>query len=111
RENVVEGVRVRDRAVVAPVVDDWGEEGEREDQRPLVVEAVDGGVVRGSEPDEEVLGLCGQEPGQELLEARVRVLRLAAAAGVEIRELDRVHVHGSGNCRAIRASSPRYSHK
>jgi hypothetical protein len=52
RENVVEGVRGRDRAVVGGVVHDRREEVEREDQRPLVVEPVDGGVVGRSEPDE-----------------------------------------------------------
>jgi hypothetical protein len=64
REDVVEGVRRRDRAVVARVVHDRREEVEREDQGTLVVEAVDGGVVGRREPDEQVLGLGGHEAGE-----------------------------------------------
>src|ERR687888_1772976 len=45
REDVVERVRGRDCPVVGGVVDDGREEVEREDQRALVVEPVDGRVV------------------------------------------------------------------
>ena len=49
---------------------------------------VDGRVVRGLEPDEEVLRVGGYEPREQLLEPRGRVFRRAAAARGEIGELD-----------------------
>ena len=79
-ENVVECVGRCDRAVVAGVVDDRREEVEREDERALVVQAVDGRIVRRREPDEEVLRLDGHEAREQLLEARSRVLGGAASA-------------------------------
>ena len=88
RENVVERVRGRDRSVVAGVVDDGREEVEREDDRALVVEAVDGGVVRSSETDQQVLGFDRNEALEQLLEAGGRILRSAAPAGGEIGQLD-----------------------
>ena len=78
REDVVEGVRGRDRAERVRVVDDRREEVDREDERAVVVEPVDGGVVGGVEPDQEVSGVRRDEPGEELLEPRRRVLRGAA---------------------------------
>ena len=75
-------------AVVGRVVDDRREEVEREDQRALVVELVDGRVVGGRQPDEQVLGLDRHEAGQQLLQAGRRVLRGAASAGGEVGELD-----------------------
>ena len=86
REHVVQRVRRGDRAVVAGVVDDRREEVEREDDRALVVDAIDGGVVRRREPDEQVLRLDGHEALEQLLETRSRVLRRAPAARGEIRE-------------------------
>ena len=80
REDVVQRIRRGDRAVVGRVVDDRREEVDGEDDRPLVVELVDGGVVRGRKPDEKVLGLDRHEAAQQLLELRRRVLRGAAAA-------------------------------
>ena len=62
------------------VVDERREEVEREDERALVVEPVDGGVVGRIEADEEVLRLRRDEALQQLLEPRRRVLRRAAAA-------------------------------
>ena len=87
REDVVERVRRGDRAEVVRVVDDRREEVDREDERPLVVEPVDRGVVGRVEPDEQVLGLGRHEAAQQLLEPRGRVLRGAAACGREIGEL------------------------
>src|SRR4029079_645267 len=63
-------------------------EVEREDECSLVVEAIDGGVVGGCQPDEQVLRLDRDEPGQQLLEPRSRILRRATAARREIGELD-----------------------
>jgi hypothetical protein len=63
RKDIVERVGRGDRAVVAGVVDDGREEVEREDERALVVEAIHRGVVRGREPDEQVLRLDGDEAG------------------------------------------------
>ena len=80
REDVVERVRRGDPAEERRIVDERREEVEREDERALVVELVDGGVVRGREPDEQVLGLGRDEAAQQLLEPRGRVLRRAAAA-------------------------------
>ena len=99
REDVVERVRGGDRTVVAGVIDDRREEVEREDQRTLVVEPVDRGVVRRRKPDEQVLRLDGHEPGQELLEARRRVLRGAAAARGEICQFHAsgLDVHGESS--------------
>ena len=103
REDVVERVRRRDRAVVARVVHDRREEVEREDQRPLVVEPVDGRVVGRREPDEQVLGLGRDEAGEQLLEARGRVLGGAASAGGEVGELDGagVQVHGGVSLKSV----------
>ena len=53
----------------ARVVDERREEVEREDERGLVVEPVDGGVVGRREPDQQILRLGGHEPGEELLQA------------------------------------------
>ena len=88
REDVVQGVRRGDRPEVRRVVDERREEVEREDERGLVVEPVDRGVVGRREPDQQVLGLGGHEPGEELLQARGRVLGRAAAGGDELGELD-----------------------
>jgi hypothetical protein len=87
-EDVVERVRRRDRTVVVGLVDDRGEEVEREDDRALVVDAVDRRVVRGREADEQVLGLQGDEALQQRLEPSSRVLRRTAAAGGQVGELD-----------------------
>ena len=93
REHVVQRVRGGDRAVVARVVDDRREEVEGEDQRTLVVEPVDGCVVRRGETDKEVLLLHGKEAPQQLLEASGRILRGAASAGCEVGQL---HTAGLG---------------
>ena len=53
----------------------------------LVVEPVDGGVVRRREPDEQILRLDGHEAGQQLLEPGGRVLGRAAAGGDELGQL------------------------
>ena len=87
REHVVECVRRGDRAVVGRVVDDGREEVEREDQRALVVEPVDGGVVRGRESDEQVLGRNRNEALEQFLQPCRGVLRGAAAAARQVREL------------------------
>ena len=62
------------------------EEVGREDERALVVELVDGGVVGRVEPDEEVLRRRRREAGEELLEPGRRVLRRAPASGLEAGE-------------------------
>ena len=87
-EDVVQGVGRRDRSVVAGVVDHRREEIEREDQRALVVEAVNRRVVCGREPDQQVLGFRRDEARQELLEPRGRVLGGTASARGEIGQLD-----------------------
>ena len=87
-EDVVERVRCRDGAIVGGVVDDGREEVEREDQRALVVDAVYRRVVRGGEPDEEVLRLDRNEALEQLLEPGGRVLGGAAPARREIGQLD-----------------------
>ena len=96
-EDIVEGIRGGDRPVIAGIVDDRREEIECEDERPLVVEAVDGGIVRRGEPDEQVLGLGRDEAGEQLLQASCRVLGGASATRGEIGELDGSDgdVHGS----------------
>ena len=83
-EDVVQGVRRRDRAEIVGIVDERRKEVDGEDERSLVVQPVDGRVVGRREPDEEVLGLGGQESGQQLLESRGRILRRAAAGDGEI---------------------------
>ena len=88
-EDVVERVRRGDRAERARVVDQRREEVDREDDRPIVVEPVDRRVVRGVEPDEEVLRLGGDEPGEQRLEPRGCVLRGASA-----RPRERGELHG-----------------
>ena len=55
REHVVERVRRRDAPEGPGVVDDRREEVDGEDERRLIVEAVDGGVVGRVEPDEQVV--------------------------------------------------------
>ena len=92
REDVVERVRRGDRAEGARVVDEWGEEVDREDDRPLVVQPVDRRVVGGIEADEEVFRIDGDEPGEDRLEPCCRVLRSAAASARERGELNRLHV-------------------
>ena len=90
-EDVVQGVRGGDRTEVAGVVDDGREEVEREDEGTLVVEAVDGGIVRGGEADEQVLGLDGDEAAKQLLEPRGRVLRGAAAGACQVGQPNGLH--------------------
>jgi hypothetical protein len=87
REHVVEGVRRCDRPEVTRVIDKRWEKVEREDERRAVVEPVDGSVVGRGEPDEQILRLCGDEPGEQLLEAGGGVLGRAAARGHELGEL------------------------
>ena len=93
REHVVERVRRSDRAVVARIVDHRREEVEREDQGALVVEPVNSRIVRGREPDEQILRFDRDEAREQFLEARSRVLRGAAATRGEICEL---HASGLG---------------
>ena len=90
-EDVVERVRRRDPAEERRVVDERREEVDREDERALVVEAIDGGVVRRVEADEEVFGLRRDEALEQLLEPRRGVLRRAAAADREARQARRLH--------------------
>ena len=90
-EDVVERVRRRDPSEERRVVDERREEVDREDERALVVEPVDGRVVRRIEADEEVLRLRGDEALQQLLEPRRGVLRRAAAADGEAREARSFH--------------------
>ena len=89
REDVVERVRRRDRAEERRVVDERREEVDGEDERALVVEPVDGGVVGRVEADEQILRLRRDEALEQLLEPRRRVLRGAAAADREAREARR----------------------
>ncbi len=95
REDVVEGVRRRDGAVVVRVVDERREEVHREDESAVVVQAVHGRVVGRIEPDQQVLGLDRDEPAEELVEPRRRVLRSAAAADRELRQPRGGDLHAS----------------
>ena len=104
REHVVERVRRRDRPEDMRVVDERREEVEREDERGLVVEPVDGGVVSRGKADQQVLGLGGDEPGEELLQPRSRVLGRAAAARDELGQLD-CHVGRVGQTTARTAAA------
>ena len=72
REDVVQRVRRGDRAERARIVDERREEVDREDDRALVVEPVDRGVVGGIEADEQILGVGRDEPGEERLEPSPR---------------------------------------
>ena len=65
REHVIQRVGGRDRAERAWVIDQGREEVDREDDRALVVEAVDGRVVSRVEADEEILRLRRDETGQQ----------------------------------------------
>ena len=69
REHVVQRIRGGDRSEVVRVVDDRREEVDREDERTLVVELVHRRVIRGVEPDEQVLRLGGDEPAQQFFKA------------------------------------------
>ena len=90
-EHVVQRIRRRDRSERARIVDERREEVDGEDDRALVVEAVDRSVVRGIESDEEVLGLGGDEAGEKRLEPSRRVLRRTPAGLRERRESNRLH--------------------
>ena len=92
REHVVQRIRRRDRAERARIVDERREEVDREDDRALVVEAVDRRIVGRIEADEEILGIGRSEPGEERLEPARRVLRRASARLGERRESDGLHV-------------------
>ena len=72
------------------VVDDRWEEVDGEDDRALVVEPVDGGVVGRVEPDQEVLSLAAREAREQGLEACGRVLGCAAARSREARQRRRL---------------------
>ena len=81
RVHIVERIRRRNPAEGRWIVDERREEVEREDDRPLVVELVDGRIIGRREPDQEVLRFDGDEAPQQLFEAGCGVLRGAAAAG------------------------------
>jgi hypothetical protein len=81
----------RRSTVVAGIVDDRRKEVDREDERPVLVEQVDGGVVRRREADEQTLRLHRHESAQELLEAGGRILRRAPTAAGQIGQAN-VHV-------------------
>ena len=85
RIDVADRVRRRDAAEVERIVDDRHEEVGRRDQRLLVVELVDRGVVRGLDADEK---LFRHDPrhrlGNDLLQYRGRDLAAAAAAVAEL---------------------------
>ena len=82
------------RPNVAGIVDERREEVQREDERTLVVELVDGGVVCRRQTDEQVLGLGRDESLEQLLETSGRVLRGAATADRQTRERRRrTHLH------------------
>jgi hypothetical protein len=63
-EDVVQGVDRRDGTEERRVVDHGRKEVGREDEGALVVEAVDGRVVRRREPDEQVLRIGGAKPAR-----------------------------------------------
>ncbi len=92
-EDVVECIRRRDGAEVARVVHHGREEVDGEDERALVVELVDRGVVGRAEPDEQVLGLRRDEAREQLVEPARGVLGRAAAGRDELRELHLARGH------------------
>ena len=100
REDVVQRVRRSDRAEGPGIVDERREEVDREDERPLVVEAVDRCVVGGIEPDQEVFGVRGHEAGQEGVQPGRRVFRRATAGLGQRRQSNALHL---ANCRGLRA--------
>ena len=83
-------------AAIAPksprIVHDGREEVDGEDDRPLVVEAIDGCVVCRVEADEEICRVHRNEPCEQLLEPGRRVLR-SAPAGLRERGQRRVRGH------------------
>ena len=87
-EDVVECVRSGDRAELRGVVHERREEVDREDERALVIEAVDRGVVGWREPDEQVVRLGGDEAGQQALQARGRVFGSAPARRCQLGETE-----------------------
>ena len=78
RVDVAHRVGGGDRAVRVRVVDDGREEVDGLDDREVVAQAVDGGVVRAIEPDEEV----GEGGGVERLRDRREDLRKHRDAGL-----------------------------
>jgi hypothetical protein len=65
--------------------------------RPLVVQPIHGGVVGGRQPDEEVLRLHWNEPGQQLLETSRRIFGGTPSARGEVCQFHApcFGVHGS----------------
>ena len=74
REDVVERIRCRDCPESPRIVDQRREEVDGEDDCALVVQAIDGRVVGRVEADEEILGVGGNQAGEDVLEAGRRVL-------------------------------------
>ena len=60
RVDVAQRVRSGDGSVVVGVIDDRREEVDGEDERQLLGDAVDRGVVRLAQTDEQLLGLAGR---------------------------------------------------
>ncbi len=85
-EHVVQCVRGGDRAEVVRVVDDRREEVDGEDEGPLVVEPVHGGVVGRVEPDEQVGGFRRCERAEQALQPRRRILGGTASGAGEAGE-------------------------
>ena len=79
REHIVERVRRSDRPECPWVVDDGWEEVDRKDDCTLVVEAVDGCIVGGIEPHDQVDGIDRDKAGEQLFEPYRRVLGGAPA--------------------------------
>ena len=91
RVHVVQRVRRSDGTERSRIVDERREEVDREHDRPLVVQAVDRSIVGRIETDEQILGFGRDEPCEERLETRGRVLRRTASGARERRELDGLH--------------------
>ena len=104
-EDIVQRVGRRDRAEQGRVVDHGRKEVDREDDRLLVGEPVDGSVVGGVEADEEVLGGRRDEAGEKLAEPRRRVLRGAPPTGFEAGP-PRGSLHGMERTSGLAATRP-----
>ena len=89
----------RDRAVFVGIVDDRREEIERLHQRALIIQRVDGRIVRRIEADEQLRKLLRRklaaQAAQHLREAFRPVLGASTAAARQVREAQIALGHGS----------------
>jgi hypothetical protein len=75
REDVVQRIRRGDRPERSRIVDERREEVDGEDDRPLIIEAIDGRVVGGIEADEQILRVGGDESARSVSSRAAESLR------------------------------------